>query len=210
MLVNFDPLNLENEPARSHPWGKTAYDERSGQYSNFVTNPELITTMLEDFKPHDDRPSIHTFYSFLRWINGPDSKLETNDCALREGVIKNPDAIFKFSHKIDGRVEILLREHKVNCHAPIVTWLFRMLSLYLQVERPDFFDALIDLKNAPTDYVLLSGNENSGQRIRITFNAYGNSEAEVWSCLDIVFQSVWKATERLNSALSEGDKLTFP
>ncbi|WP_333620548.1 hypothetical protein [Pantoea septica] len=210
MLVNFDPLKLEEEHARSHPWGKTEYEERAGQYSNFITNPELITTMLEDFNPHEDKQAVQTFYDFLRWINGPDSQLETNDCALREGVIKNPDALFKFSHKIDGRVEILLRQHEVNCLAQAVTWLFRMLSLYLQVERPDFFDALIDLESAPTDFVLLPGDENSGHRIRITFNAYGNGEVEVWACLATVFQSIWNATKRLNSALSEGNNLTFP
>ena len=131
--------------------------------------------MLEDFNPHEDKQAVQTFYDFLRWINGPDSQLETNDCALREGVIKNPDALFKFSHKIDGRVEILLRQHEVNCLAQAVTWLFRMLSLYLQVERPDFFDALID-RRVPTDFVLLPADENSGHRIRITFNAYGNGK----------------------------------
>lgn len=210
MLVNFDPLKLNDERARSHPWGKTGYKERAGQYSNFMTNPELITTMLEDFNPHDDKQAVQTFYGFLRWINGLDSQLETNDCALREMVIENPDALFKFSHKIDGRVEILLRKHEANCHAQIVTWLFRMLSLYLQVERPDFFDALIDLKSAPTDYVLLPGDEGTGHRISVTFNAYGNGESEVWACLDAVFQSIWNATKRLNRGLSEGNNITFP
>lgn len=123
--------------------GKTAYNERAGFYTNFILNPELITEVLEDFKPHEEKKAIQTFYSFLRWINGSESAFETNDCALRENVIANTDSLFKFSHKIDGRVEFFLREHQYNCHKDISTWLMRMSSLYLQVERPDFFNALV-------------------------------------------------------------------
>lgn len=210
MLVNFDPLELEEIHARSHPWGKTDYEERGGQYSNFIINPELITTMLEDFKPHENRHAVQTFYDFLRWINGTESKLETNDCALHEEVINNPDFLFKFTHKIDGRVEILFRNHEINCNNAITKWFFRTLSLYLQVERPNFFNALIDLRSVPTNYIMLSSHENAGHRIRITFNAYGNGESDVWSCLNVVFHGIWKATERLNNALTEGNDITFP
>jgi hypothetical protein len=55
MLINFDPLRDLEEDRRTHPWGKTAYNERGGFYSNFIKNPELITEVLEDFKPHEDR-----------------------------------------------------------------------------------------------------------------------------------------------------------
>ena len=77
MLINFDPLRDFEQDRRSHPWGKTAYNERAGFYSNFIQHPELITEVLEDFKPHEDKKAIQTFYTFLKWINGAESAFET-------------------------------------------------------------------------------------------------------------------------------------
>lgn len=210
MLINFDPLRNTEEDRRTHPWGKTAYDERGGFYSNFIVNPELITEALEDFKPHEGREAVQTFYSFLKWINGPESAFETNDCALRENVIINTDSLFKFTHKIDGRVEFFLREHQYNCRQDIATWLMRMSSLYLQVERPEFLNALIDIQLAPTDFITLPADQRNGYRIRLVFNAYGDGETEVWGALDTTFNNIFKSTKRLNSALSEGSTPTFP
>lgn len=210
MLINFDPLRDMEEDRRTHPWGKTAYDERGGFYSNFIDNPELITEVLEDYKPHENKEAVQTFYSFLKWINGPESNFETNDCALRANVITNTDSLFKFTHKIDGRVEFFLREHQLNCRKDIATWLMRMSSLYLQVERPDFFNGLIDVQLAPTDYITLPADQGNGYRIRLVFNAYGNGETEVWSALNTTFNNIFESTKRLNRALSEGSSPTFP
>lgn len=210
MLVNFDPLReLEND-RRSHPWGKTAYDERAGFYSNFIENPQLITEVLEDFKPYESKPAVQTFYSFLEWINGPDSSFETNDCALRDGIIMNNDPLFKFTHKIDGRVEFFLRQQQHNCNKNVATWLMRMSSLYLQVERTNFFNSLIDIQLAPTDFIMLPANQRDGYRIRLAFNAYGDGELDTWEALNCTFDSILKATKRLNQALTEGNSPTFP
>ncbi|HFD3378373.1 TPA: hypothetical protein ACP44Y_001285 [Klebsiella quasipneumoniae] len=210
MLVNFDPLReLEND-RRSHPWGKTSYDERAGFYSNFIENPQLITEVLEDFKPYESKPAVQTFYSFLKWINGPDSSFETNDCALRDGVIMNTDSLFKFTHKIDGRVEFFLRQHQHNCNKNVATWLMRMSSLYLQVERTNFFNSVIDIQLAPTDFIMLPANQRDGYRIRLVFNAYGDGELDTWEALNSTFDSIFKATKRLNQALTEGNSPTFP
>lgn len=210
MLINFDPLRDLEEDRRSNPWGKTSYEERAGFYSDFINHPELITEVLEDFKPHEDKEAVLTFYAFLKWINGPDSALETNDCALRESVIANTDSLFKFTHKIDGRIEFFLREYQYNCNKKITTWLMRMSSLYLQVEGPDFFNALIDIQLAPTDFITLPAEQGNGHRIRLTFNAYGNGEGEVWSTLNTTFNNIFESTKRLNRAISEGDSPTFP
>lgn len=210
MLINFDPLRDLEKDRRSHPWGKTAYNERSGFYSNFIEHPELITEVLEDFKPHEDKEAVQTFYTFLKWINGSESAFETNDCALRENVIANTDSLFKLTHKIDGRVEFFLREHQYNCRKDISTWLMRMSSLYLQVERPDFLNALVDIQLAPTDFITLPTDQSNGYRIRLVFNAYGNGDVEVWEALNTTLNNIFKSTKRLNNALSEGASPTFP
>lgn len=210
MLVNFDPFRKSEDDRRSHPWGKTTYEERGGVYTNFINAPELITESLEDFKPHNTQRAVQIFYSFLKWINGPDSFFETNDCALNEGVIPNNDPLFKFSNKLDGRVEFFLRSHELNCDKDIVMWLMRMSSLYLQVERPEFFNAIIDIQLAPTDFIMLPADKQYGYRIRLVFAAYGNGEVETWNALSATFNSIWKSTERLNRALTEGSSPTFP
>jgi hypothetical protein len=190
--------------------GKTSYDERAGFYSNFIENPQLITEVLEDFKPYESKPAVQTFYSFLKWINGPDSSFETNDCALRDGVIMNTDPLFKFTHKIDGRVEFFLRQHQHNCNKNVATWLMRMSSLYLQVERTNFFNSIIDIQLAPTDFIMLPANQRDGYRIRLVFNAYGDGELDTWEALNCTFDSIFKATKRLNQAITEGNSPTFP
>lgn len=86
----------------------------------------------------------------------------------------------------------------------------RMSSLYLQVERPDFFNALIDIQLAPTDFITLPADQRDGYRIRLVFNAYGNGDVEVWEALNTTFNSIFESTKRLNKALSEGASPTFP
>lgn len=208
MLVNFDPIPNDEGETRSHPWSKTAYDENGGFYTDFTHNLDLITEVLEDFKPHEHHPSVQTFYSLLREINCSGSKLESNDCALRQEIISNPDQMFNFSHKLDGRLEFFYRDHKLNCHNDYITWLFRMTSLYLQVKRPNFFNGLVSLSLVPTDFITLPANESAGNRIRLTFNAYGNGDDEVWLSLDNVFGGIRETVERLNLTMTEG--LVFP
>ncbi|QQE44272.1 hypothetical protein [Hafnia alvei] len=210
MLINFDPLRESENDRRSHPWKKTSYEERAGFYSNFIKNPELITEVLEDFKPHESQKAVQTFYEFIKWINGSASAFEINDCAMREGVINNVDSLFKYTHKINGRVEFFLRDHPLNCNKDVITWIMRMSSFYLQVERPDFLNSFIDIQIAPTDFISLPADQREGYRIRLVFNTYGNGDSETWSALNTTFESIFKAIKRLNKALTEGSSPTFP
>ncbi|MDR5609654.1 MULTISPECIES: hypothetical protein [unclassified Arsenophonus] len=146
MLINYDPLRNTDNDYRNHPWEKTAYKENMGFYTNFIDYPEKIALVLEDFIPHAEQPAISCFYNYLHWINGKDSPFETNDGALREGIIVNNDKIFKKSHMIDGRVEFFFRNHAVSSNTASITWLVRMFSLYLQVYRPDFLNGIVDIQ----------------------------------------------------------------
>ncbi len=210
MLINFEPLPEKSDSyVRTHPWTITDYEGRQGFYTNFIEHPEQIPQVLEDFKPHDHQPGVKCFYGFLQWINGAESFLETNDCALSESVVLNPDRLIKRTHKIEGRVELFIREHALNANNAAVTWLFRMLSFYLQIQRPNFYDGFVTLQLAPTSFVELA-DQSDGHRIRLTFNAYGDGEDDTWAALSIVFSNIWEATKRLNQAMTEGDTPTFP
>jgi hypothetical protein len=66
---------------RSHPWQAAAYDCACRCY-DFKTHPELIPKVLEDFVPWAKYPAVQDFYSYVAWLNGPDSELESNACAF--------------------------------------------------------------------------------------------------------------------------------
>jgi hypothetical protein len=71
------------ETPRGHPWG-TAIDNPDERYYDFKEHSDLIPEVLEDFKPWSRYPAIATSYELLRWINGPESVVESNDCAFQE------------------------------------------------------------------------------------------------------------------------------
>ncbi|WGM07264.1 hypothetical protein [Arsenophonus nasoniae] len=56
----------------------------------------------------------------------------------------------------------------------------------------------------------MATNNKDGYRIRLTFRAYGNGDAEAWENLLTVFNGIWKSTERCSSAMTEGASPTFP
>lgn len=204
MLIfpEFRPVEV---PIRSHPWNVTQYANGGGRYYNFIANPELIPEVLEDFKPHAHRPAVQMFYDFLRWINHPDGNLETNDCAMRSPH-QHDDTIFRKDLRIDGRLDIFSREHIYNTkpYADTFFWLPRMLSVYLQVAKPNFYEGKVTIGVRPTYYKLLDGiprNERFGYRMSLIFAAYGSSENEVFDNLRIVFEGIWEASKRLSAAM---------
>lgn len=189
---------------RAHPWGKTEYEDGGGRYHNFIEHPALIPEVLEDFKPHADRKAVQEFYDFLRWINGPTSNLETTDCALR-APHESPDLIFRKPLRVDGRVELLSREHLYNTRAysDSFRWVCRMLCIYLQLAEPGFYAGKVQLAIRPTYYSLLKDierDERFGYRLSLGFCAYGHTEDEAFDNLFILFRGVWKACERLVAA----------
>lgn len=209
MLVVSD-YEVQDGSSRSQPWGKTSYSENGGQYHSFRQQPELIREVLEDFKPYEDQRAVQEFYCMLEWLNRPNAFFETNDCALRPP-FSNPDAQFSYTHKINGRLEFFLRELSLNKVRTAMLWVYRMLSLHLQVERPDARNAIFDISGAPTDYIDLPGSENerTGVRFSIQFSAYGNGDTQAWSSLFDAINSLFEAFKGVERGF-EGDFLKFP
>lgn len=194
MLITPDPP----EPGcRTHPWGATDYTNGGGAYYNFACSPELIPSVLEDFVPHAHYQAVQRFYEFLRWVAiSPDSILETNDCALR-APHEHKD-FFNARLRVDGRLHIFYRNHADNVRSDCFRWLERMFYLYLQVYRPDFRHAIIGIGANDTDYVGLIGQECRGKLLSLTFNAYGDSEADAFASLLVVFDGFWEAAKRIS------------
>jgi hypothetical protein len=153
---------------------------------------------------------VQRFYELLEWLNQPRAFFETNDCALRPPT-DNPDHQFQFSKKVHGRLEFFFRDLKANIEKDKTQWLYRALSLHLQVERPDFHNAIFDISGAPTDYIDLPGSEDerTGVRFSIQFNAYGNGDADAWSNLDVAILGLFEAFRGIDKGL-DGSILKFP
>lgn len=193
-------LQEDRGQLRTQPWSQTSYSNGGGAYYSLTDQPELIHQVLEDFVPHANREAVQVFYRFLAWINGDDSLLETTDCAMRPPH-EHQDTIFRAALKIDGRLEVVYREDILNVALESSEWLEQTLSLYLQIYRPDFHRALIRVSSHPTDYVRLVGQPCRGKRLRLTFNAYGDSEAETFESLVVVFNGMWEAAKRTSHAM---------
>lgn len=201
---------LHEDASRTQPWGKTEYARDAGQYYSFRDKPQLIREVLEDFKPHENQKSVQRFYELLEWLNQPNAFFETNDCALRPPA-DNPDPQFQFSKKVTGRLEFFFRDHKANIAENLSRSLYRALSLHLQVERPDFHNAIFDISGAPTDYLDLPGSEDerTGVRFSIQFNAYGNGDSDAWSNLYVAIDGLFNAFKGVDREI-DGAILKFP
>ncbi|ECO1013959.1 hypothetical protein AA464_28495 [Salmonella enterica subsp. enterica serovar Newport] len=55
-----------------------------------------------------------------------------------------------------------------------------------------------------TEYITTGGDQRSGHRICIYFDAYGNGVEDTWRSLDIMFNGLLKALKRMGSEMTSG------
>src|ERR1700736_4680407 len=107
-MIVYQDLSLQELELRTHPWthGGTNPEFR---YYDFKVEPTSIPQVLEDFRVHAEQPAVQLFYQFLAWINGPESQLETNDCAFRPPA-KHHDRNSDRNLSCHGRVFVFYKE----------------------------------------------------------------------------------------------------
>jgi hypothetical protein len=196
--------NVKHEP-RAHPWRHSGF-EGGGSYHDFKAEPELIREVLEDFKPFEQQEAVETFYNFLAYLNGPDSLLESNDCALR-APHEHEDVPFNsvgLKLKIDGRVECVYRDVQYNVNFDSFAWLIRRYFYELCFLETDFRDGLVEIGMRPTyfpELLTVPIEQRYGERVYFQFRAYGRDEAQAWGNLNTIFRTLHKATENLHATL---------
>ncbi|AXC66210.1 hypothetical protein DOE63_11970 [Salmonella enterica subsp. diarizonae serovar 59:z10:-] len=202
MLV-YPAIDLYSRGNRKQPWDKTTtYQYHEGQYYNFREQPELIETSLEDFIEYSDKPAVQTFYSLLKWLNGDLSALESTDCMFSGSPHPNDAAIvFHCTHLSSGRLEFFIRNLEYNKEERAIGWVLCKLSLYLQIERPDFRKGTFSIVPLVTEYLSAGGDEISGYRICVYFEAYGNGIDDTWLSLNIMFNGIMEALKRMNAEM---------
>ncbi|EOD4086086.1 hypothetical protein ACUH7A_004031 [Yersinia enterocolitica] len=206
LMLVISSFEVTESGRRTQPWGKTeGHEYKEGKYYNFRENQELIETSLEDFNPFSSEKAVQTFYSMLRWINSDSSVLESTDCLLAGAPAQDYMAeMFRCTHLSKGRFEFFIRNVELNTDKETFIWVFDRLSLYLQVERPEFRKGTFRISPLITDY-LTGGDKITGHRFCLDFNACGNGVEDTWVSLNIMFEGLMKTLERLNSEMISGD-----
>ena len=201
------------QKARVYPYIST----RPGQsgFVDFKQHPESIAEVLEDFAHLGHEPAIQTFYRFLAWLNGPESLLESCDCALR-GPERHD---LKNSHHIlsaHGRLMVMYRDLSANCDDRFNT-LYNSLGRELSSVDPQFSAAsgTVGFAGSRALYKDLSsakprkdGTINSrfddrgrGHQVLLLFKAFGDDSEDTFKNLERVFKNIELACRRVSEKL---------
>lgn len=196
------------QKARSHPYVETKRSKT--RFVDFKRQPELIGRVLEDFVPFGHEPAIQTFYQFLTWINGPDSLLESCDCAFRGPETHD----FELSpHQLiaHGRLMLMYRDLQSNCDDRL-NKRYNSLGRELSVIDPEFVGSqgsvcfsfsralFLDLISIPPGKkgksISRTGDPGRGYQVMLHFKAFGNDSDETFMNLDRVFKNIELACRR--------------
>lgn len=204
-MKTYDHSDPRPGPVRAHPWTGARVDP-SGRYFDFKKEPGLIRTSLEDLRPWAAWPAIDTFYRLLEWLNGADSILESNDCALT-GPSANETPQFAKKLEATGRLMILWRGLSLNLSNQRTEWLKAALHRHLNRADAEFEWGAVGITAFGTRYLALPLPEEQqvGFQLMLSFWSWGDSEEEVMTNLDRTFRNIWKALREVVREVKESN-----
>lgn len=171
-LADPDQLRL-----RAHPWTHTDANPHH-RYVDFRKNPAQIRTELEDLRPWKGHAFTETFFRLLEFINGPDSLLESNDCAF-VGPHPNDGPHSERRLQATGRVMVLFRDLTLNTSEQHVNALTQRIARALS-QQPETVEAIVGVSRVAVHFTTLSGPpaKQQGQQLMLSFWAWGDDEAD--------------------------------
>jgi hypothetical protein len=166
---------------RAHQWDYAEHDQRH-RYVDFKEHPELIEETLIDFHPWRHFVEIGEFYDLIRWLNGPESVLETNDCAFH-GPHPNdrrdhPRKDLDLPWRADGRVMVLWRELRLNRSRHSTDWLGGAIQHYAKFTDQEWTEGVLGLAFADIRLDGITPN-TVGRQISIQWWLWEETEARV-------------------------------
>ena len=172
---------------RSHPWSGSLSDD-AHRYIDLRRSPGLIRSALEDLRGWENQAELETFYQLLELINGPDSTLETNDCAFN-APSANEHAGMDKALVCSGRLMLLFRELPLNTSVTRVHAFTNAFARALSGEDEGFGWGGVGATVVPVNFTTLPGTreEQQGSQLMLSFWAWGDDEAEVMLQLDRTF-----------------------
>lgn len=193
---------------------------RPGQPSfiDFKVHPERIAEVLEDFVPFAAEPAIQSFYGLLEWLNGPESVLESCDCALRPPE-RHDSVLSHVPLRVHGRLMLMYRDLAANCDMELFAALYNSVGRQLSKLDPEFQRdrGIVTLAPSKTlfrdlmpgtmrhsgDVVSREGEPGRGYQLLLTFEAFGNYAADAFANLKRVFANMETATREASAILRQ-------
>ncbi|MDP2313433.1 MAG: hypothetical protein Q8P41_11040 [Pseudomonadota bacterium] len=160
--------------ARSHPYTHAVSNE-AFRYLDLRATPGLIRTSLEDFVPWSGYDAVEQFYLLLEGLNGPDSTLETNDCAF-SAPEDDPEAPLERQFMCSGRVMVLFRHLPRNTSASDWGTFTNALHVALSRTDPHFELGVIGTALVPVQFSDLPPAAREGHQLMVSFWAWGRTE----------------------------------
>lgn len=178
---------FESRPSGFHPYDGAEYSSRV-QYYDFKASPELILSVLEDFNPWASYQAVQTFFELVGWLNGPESLLESNDCAFG-GPRPETDNRWEKALIVSGRIMIFYRSLVLNELIQNALQLNEAVLHYLSALEPELTrqEASIGTSIVQTRY---TGPHRDGYRLQVSFWAWGNTDDEAFENLNRLFRAL--------------------
>jgi hypothetical protein len=202
-----DPDSLR---PRAHPWTDGESDP-AHKYYDFRARPELIRSSIEDLQEWSAYPATETFYRLLEWLNGPQSTLESNDCAF-SGASANRSARFSKRLQCSGRLMILYRDLALNTSPEQMHWLINGTAHAVREIDPAFAWGAVGATITPVRFITLPGppGRQQGQQLMLSFWAWGEDEREVMTNLDRTFRNLTVALRQVSDEIHRSSSGTAP
>jgi len=187
---------------RAHPW-TTASNDPACRYVDFRSEPDKISTSLEDFMRWEQYPAIEGFYDFLRWVNGSESVLESNDCAFC--LEPNDDPNRPFQLQASGRIMLFVTDFRFTCSPQFGEYMTDAFGSYLERNLPKSSPATVGVSQA-TSFFKEVGKR--GEQVVLNFWAWGDSEASTFSTLGTLFEHMLDAAKDVSLKIQEAISLS--
>lgn len=222
MRVYYDE-GREYRDVRLHPYQPNPDELAQAGFVDFKKEPHRIPEVLEDFRPRASEAAVQTLYELLRWLNGPDSELESIDCAFRPPSESTSRSVSHHALEAEGRLCLMFRNLAANCHRDTFDWLLGRLALelgQLDTELPESA-AVVGFSTAAALFTELSetgvhlpdgtfesdDNDSAhGHQVMLWFWVWGDDEAAVFANLDRVFKNIWAACRTTSEEIKAGNK----
>lgn len=202
-----DPGSLR---PRTHPW-TDGESNPAHKYYDFRARPELIRSSIEDLQEWGAYPAMETFYRLLEWLNGPESALESNDCAFNGASINTSSECSKHL-QCSGRLMMLYRDLSLNILPEQMHWLVNATAHAVRKIDPAFEWGAVGVTITPVRFTALPGppEQQRGQQLMLSFWAWGKDEREVMTNLDRTFRNLTVALHQVSDEIHRSSSGTAP
>lgn len=192
-MKTYDQPDPPSASIRSHPWTVATADSQN-RYRDFKEDPTLVRASLEDFRPWSHWPAVERFYGLVEWINGPDSVLESNDCAFN-GPAANTTPQFAKTLEATGRLMVLWRVLPLNLVRANSDWLKGLLHRQLNENDAELEYGVVGITVFPVRYITPAAGDAQqlGFQLLLSFWAWGDDREEVMAHLDQTVSGIGSA-----------------